>query len=144
MAGADSIRAAIEIGAVQIGHGLTAIENPDVVALLRDRQVVVEMCPTSNERLGNIASYQAHPIFDLDAAGVLVTVNSDDPTFFGCNLTQEMTRLVKERGATLTDLQRWSKNALRHAVLEEQERSRLLADLTAWASETADRDILET
>lgn len=137
MAGAGSIRAAVEIGAVQIGHGLTALEDPDVVALLRDRQIVVEMCPTSNERLGNVPDYQAHPIFDLDAAGLLVTVNSDDPIFFGCNLTQELTRLVNERGATLNELRRWTQNALHQAVLDEAGRSRILTELDTWFVETS-------
>ncbi|GAQ00023.1 adenosine deaminase family protein [Leptolyngbya sp. NIES-2104] len=132
MAGADSIQSAIQIGAVQIGHGLSAIADPEVIALLRDLQIVIELCPTSNERLCNIPSYQSHPIFELDAAEVLVTINSDDPTFFGCNLTQEMVRLVQERNATLTDLKRWTENALHHAVLGEAERSSILAELNEW------------
>lgn len=137
MAGADSIRAAIDLGAVQIGHGLSAIQDPEVMELLRDRQIVVEMCPTSNERLGNIPSYQAHPIFEFDAAGVLATVNSDDPVFFGCNLIQELARLVSERGATPADLRRWTQNALHHAVLDEADQARILAQLDAWFIEAA-------
>ncbi|MGL5195698.1 MAG: adenosine deaminase family protein, partial [Chroococcales cyanobacterium] len=98
MEGPASIHAAVAIaGITQIGHGTSAIESPEVVNLLLERGVVLEMCPTSNERLGNVSSYQTHPILDLDQAGVKVTVNSDDPTWFGVNLTQEMERLVRDR-----------------------------------------------
>lgn len=133
MTGPDSIQIAVEqLGITQIGHGTSAIQNPDVVALLRDRNVTVETCPTSNERLQNVASYQDHPIFELDAAGIAVTVNSDDPTFFGCNLTDELSRLMIERQATPQDLKRWTQNAFQQAILDEATRSRFLAELEAW------------
>jgi len=133
MTGPQSVRVAVEVlGIRQIGHGTSAIQNPDVVALLRDRGVTVEVCPTSNERLRNVPSYADHPILALDAAGVAVTVNSDDPTFFGCHLTDELSRLVASRGATLSDVKRWTRNAFRRAILEEETRDRFLAELEAW------------
>lgn len=133
MDGPQSIRAAVEgLGVDQIGHGTSAIQDLEVVSLLRERKVVVEMCPTSNERLKNIPSYQDHPILELDAAGVAVTVNSDDPIFFGYNLTSEMARMVEERGATVADLERWTRNAFQKAILDEATRSAFLAELDAW------------
>lgn len=139
MIGPEAIRVAVEqMGIEQIGHGTSAIYDPDVVALLRDRQVTVEMCPTSNERLQNVLSYQDHPILALDAAGVSVTVNSDDPTFFGTTLTEECRRLVAERGVSLLDLKRWTHNALQRALLDEPTRDRFLAELEAWAPEPCD------
>ena len=136
MVGPESIQVAVEkLGITQIGHGTSAIQNPDVIALLRDRNVTVEMCPTSNERLRNVVSYQEHPIFALDAAGVAVTVNSDDPTFFGLSLTDEFVRLIEERQATLADLKRWTQNALRQAILDESTRHRLMTELDAWEFE---------
>lgn len=133
MTGPQNIQIAVEkLGINQIGHGTSAIQNPKVVELLRDRGVTVEMCPTSNERLQNVASYQDHPIFALDAAGVPVTVNSDDPTFFGCNLTDELSRLIAQRQAKISDLKRWTRNAFRQAILDEFTRNRLIAELEAW------------
>ena len=133
MVGPEAIRAAVEgLGVRQIGHAVSAIQDPAVVELLRDRKVVVEMCPTSNERLQYISSYQDHPIFDLDAAGVAVTVNSDDPTCFGSNLTNELSRLIVERGATLADLKRWTQNAFRYALIEEETLTPILSDLNTW------------
>lgn len=133
MEGPNSIRAAVEgLGVDQIGHGTSAIKDPEVVNLLRDRQVVVDMCPTSNERLRYISSYQDHPILELDARGVSVTVNSDDPTLFGCNLTDEMIRLICERGVSVADLGRWTRNAFNKAILDEADRSTFLAELDEW------------
>lgn len=133
MTGPASIRTAVEtLGIDQIGHGTSAIQDPEVVALLRDRAVTVEMCPTSNERLRNVPSYQDHPLFELDAAGIAVTINSDDPTFFGLNLTDEFARLMTERQATIADIKRWTRNAFHQAILDDASRTHLVAELDAW------------
>ena len=78
-----------------------------------------------------------HPILDLDAVGIAVTVNSDDPTFFGSNLTHELSRLIVERGATLTDLKRWTQNALRYALIPEEIHTSILSDLNEWLQNIA-------
>ncbi|HEY9814307.1 MAG TPA: adenosine deaminase family protein [Candidatus Obscuribacterales bacterium] len=130
MTGPESIRMAVEqMGITQIGHGTSAVQDPDLVELLRDRQVTVEVCPTSNERLGNVASYLAHPIFELDQARVAVTVNSDDPTFFGVTLTDELLRLMQERKATLTDIKRWMSHAFQKALIDDKTRQQVLQEL---------------
>lgn len=133
MDGPESIRAAVEqLGVDQIGHGTSAIRDPQVVDLLVERRVLVEMCPTSNERLRGVSHYLAHPILELDAAGVAVTVNSDDPSWFGLNLTEEMVRLRSERGVTVRDLAKWTRNAFEKAILDEETRTSFLAELEAW------------
>ncbi|WP_242072652.1 adenosine deaminase family protein [Microcoleus sp. FACHB-68] len=133
MVGPENIRAAVEgLGVTQIGHGTSAIKDPKVVELLIKHKVLVEMCPTSNERLQNVSAYDKHPILALDAAGVAVTVNSDDPSFFGVNLTDEMSRLISERDVTATELARWTRNAFNQAIVDEPTRTGLLAELEAW------------
>lgn len=132
MVGPESIRSAVGVGATQIGHGLSAIEDPEVIALLKEREIVVEMCPTSNERLQNISSFGDHPIFELEKHGVSVTINSDDSTFFGSNLTEEMFRMVAELGATPEDLVRWTSNALDVALLDDEERDKIHKELREW------------
>ena len=133
MVGPESVRGAIEVlAATQIGHGTTAIRDPETVALLRERGTVVEMCPTSNERLRNVASYEDHPILDLDSKGVKITVSSDDSLFTGANLTQELGRLVVERGVTMDDLVRWTRNALGVALLETHQKEEIESDLEEW------------
>ncbi|AFY84826.1 adenosine deaminase family protein [Oscillatoria acuminata] len=133
MDGPASIYAAVATaGITQIGHGTSAIESPEVVNLLLERGVVVEMCPTSNERLGNVSSYQNHPILALDEAGVKVTVNSDDPTWFGLNLTQEMQRLIRDRQVSLDCLTRWTRNAFEVAIADDAMRSQFFTELQTW------------
>lgn len=133
MVGPENIRAAVEgLGIRQIGHGTSAIKDLNVVELLVKQKVVLEMCPTSNERLKNVPAYDEHPILALDAAGVAVTVNSDDPSFFGVNLTDEMSRLISERDVTTTDLARWTRNAFNQAIVDEPTRAALLAELEVW------------
>ncbi len=112
MDGLASIRAAVEgLGVTQIGHGTSAMEDADLIQLLIERNIVLEMCPSSNEKLGNIQRYDDHQILALDAAGVNLTINSDDPSLFGVHLTDEMMRLVTERGVAIADLVRWTRNA---------------------------------
>lgn len=130
MTGPESIWSAVtDLGITQIGHGVTAIQDPALVELLRDRQITLEMCPTSNERLQNVSSYQAHPLLALDAAGVAITINSDDPTFFGVTLTDELMRLITERNVAIADIKRWTRNAFQAALLDESTRQQLLAEL---------------
>ncbi len=86
----SSIREALKmLEPERIGHGIKAIEDEVLVAELRDRAIPLEVCPTSNVALGNVASYEAHPLLALIEAGVVVTLNSDDPAMFHSNLLEE-------------------------------------------------------
>lgn len=97
-AGAQSIRAAIEVlGAERIGHGVRALEDPEVVAMLAHRGIALEVCPTSNFLTGAAQRDRLHPIFDLIAAGVRVAIDADDPALFGTSIEQEY-RYVAENG----------------------------------------------
>jgi len=88
--GPESIRDAVELlGAERIGHGLTAIRDPQVMALLRERQVPLEVCPTSNVATGLLADFRDHPLPKFLEAGLSVTLNSDDPAMFGTSLENE-------------------------------------------------------
>jgi adenosine deaminase len=88
-AGAESVRAALELPVTRIGHGVRAIEDPALVAELARRGIVLECCPTSNVVLGVFDSYEAHPLPALRAAGVRVTLASDDPPYFGASVGGE-------------------------------------------------------
>jgi len=89
-AGADSVRDAIEVlGAERIGHGVRALEDPAVVALLADRGIALELCPTSNRLTGAVPADEVHPIAAFDAAGVRCTIDADDPELFSTTLDQE-------------------------------------------------------
>ena len=88
-AGADSVRAALELPITRIAHGVRAIEDADVIYELEARGTVLECCPTSNVVLGVFPSYEEHPLPQLRAAGVRVTLGSDDPPYFGATIEGE-------------------------------------------------------
>ncbi|MCO7237652.1 adenosine deaminase [Aeromicrobium sp. CnD17-E] len=88
--GPQTIRDAIEhLGAERIGHGIAAVQDPALMELLAERGIVLEVCPTSNVCTRSTPSLDEHPLPALVAAGVPVTINSDDPPMFGTTLTRE-------------------------------------------------------
>lgn len=98
-AGPDSVWGAINaLGAERIAHGVRAIEDPALVAHLAEHRIPLDVCPTSNLRLGVYHSRAAHPLPRLHRAGVPVTVNSDNPSMFGVNLNDEIAGLSTELG----------------------------------------------
>jgi adenosine deaminase len=87
--GPESIRAALELPITRMSHGVRAIEDPALVGELAEREIVLEVCPSSNVALGLFPSYQDHPLGALREAGVRVTLGSDDPPYFGCSIGTE-------------------------------------------------------
>jgi aminodeoxyfutalosine deaminase len=124
--GPDSIRGAIDLlHADRIGHGVRCIEDPALMDTLRERQIPLEICPTSNVRLGVYADYASHPLRSLWDAGLLVTVNSDDPPMFSTNLAHEYEVLVEYYGFTADELARISLNGVRSSFLPADEKEQL-------------------
>lgn len=98
-AGPESVWGAIRVlGAERIAHGVRAIEDAGLVSYLAEHQIPLDVCPTSNVRLGVYPSLTEHPLRRLMAASVPVTVNSDDPTMFAVTLNDEVARLSSEHG----------------------------------------------
>lgn len=111
-AGADCIWGAVEaVGAVRIGHGVRCLEDPSLVDVLRERQIVLEVCPTSNVLLGVAPSLAEHPLPRLIEAGLIVTINSDDPPMFNTTLTEEYMRCANAFGWDFEMVERLSRNA---------------------------------
>lgn len=91
-AGPESIRGAIEaLGADRIRHGVRAVDDPELMAELAERQIVCDVCVLSNLRLRVTPSLEQHPLPTMLAAGIPCTINTDDPTFFSCDLDSEHT-----------------------------------------------------
>ena len=90
VAGPPSIRGALDaLHADRIRHGVRAVEDPGLLRELADRQIVLDVCVLSNVCLSVVPSVEAHQLPQLLAAGVPCTVNTDDPTFFSCDLDAE-------------------------------------------------------
>ena len=91
MADASSVWGALDdLGAERIGHGIRAVDDARLMRELVARRVTLEICPTSNLRLGLVEDVAAHPLHRLYQAGVPITISSDDPALFGTTLTDEL------------------------------------------------------
>jgi aminodeoxyfutalosine deaminase len=88
-AGPESIRAALGIGAERIGHGIRAVDDAELMRRLREERIPLEVCITSNVKTGAVGSLGAHPVRRLFDAGVPITLNTDDPGVFECDLAGE-------------------------------------------------------
>lgn len=102
--GSDSIRAALAAGAERIGHGIRVLDDPRLVEELVQRRVPLEVCPTSNVMTGAVAELADHPLPELLARGLVVTLNSDDPAMFGSPLALEYLRARETFGLTDDEL----------------------------------------
>jgi adenosine deaminase/aminodeoxyfutalosine deaminase len=131
-AGPESIRKAVELlGAERIGHGLTAIQDPGVMALLRERRIPLEVCPTSNVATGLIARFEDHPLPRFLEAGLVVTLNSDDPAMFGTSLENEFLQAAKAFSLSPAQIVQLCENSIHAAFLREEEKQKLLKELTS-------------
>jgi aminodeoxyfutalosine deaminase len=125
--GPESVRKAVELlGAERIGHGLTAARDPAVLALLRDREIPLEVCLTSNVATGVLARMEDHPLPQFLEAGLVVTLNTDDPAMFGTNLVNEYLLAAKTFGLARQQIVHLCQNAIRAAFLSEEEKLDLL------------------
>ncbi len=128
--GPESIRKAVELlGAERIGHGLTAARDPGVVALLRDRRISLEVCLTSNVCTGLLARLEDHPLPKFLQAGLLVTLNSDDPAMFRTSLEREFLLAANHFALSRDQITRLCENAIRSTFLPEDEKQALSRDL---------------
>jgi adenosine deaminase len=111
--------------AERIGHGVRSIEDPTLVTYLANHQVPLEVCPMSNIRLGVYPNLEAHPLPRLYAAGVPVTVNSDDPPLFNTTLNNEVSLLHSSFGFDLATIDELLLNGVRYSFLPQQEKTAL-------------------
>jgi adenosine deaminase len=124
---AENVREAIELlGAQRIGHGVRAIEDSNVLELIRERGVTLEVCPTSNLQTGVVSRFDTHPLPDLLALKLRVTINTDDPSVSDTTLTDEYVVAVAAMGITLEQLKRTIVMAAEGTFQPPDERDRLV------------------
>ena len=124
--GPQSVRDAVrDLGVERVGHGVRAIEDPDLVRELVDREVTLEVCPGSNVVLGLFPDFRAHPIAQLRDQGVKVTVSTDDPPFFHTSMRREYEMLAEAFGWNADDFAALNDTALGAAFCDEETRARV-------------------
>ena len=120
------VRVAIEeLGAERIGHGIHIIHDPEVMDLVKKENVLLELCPTSNWLTNSVPSIRRHPLRQLMEAGVMVSVNSDDPHLFGIDLCHEYDILHDELGLTEEEFSRINDNAAACSFLSPEEKRKV-------------------
>ena len=107
----DAVRS---LGVNRIGHGVRSIEDPRLVEHLAENRIPLEICPTSNLKTGVYPSYAEHPVRRLYEAGIPISINTDDPSFFACTLNDEFQRLA-DLGFTEPELEQLVGNGFHQA-----------------------------
>ena len=131
--GPEGVRDAIELlGADRIDHGVRAIEDPELVALLADRQIPLGICPTSNLKLGVYPAIEEHPIDRLRRAGVAVSINTDDPVLLGASLVGEYALCRDAFGWGDEELRVLARTSITASFADAGIKDRLLQALSNW------------
>jgi adenosine deaminase/aminodeoxyfutalosine deaminase len=125
--GPEAIWEALAIGSERIGHALSVPQDEKLVQELKARSIPLELCPTSNLHTGVCPSFAAHPLRRLFDLGLMVTLNSDDPAFFGSDLANEYLLAHTEQGFTRDELRQLAANSIRSSFLPDETKSSWLA-----------------
>ncbi len=125
----DALR---DLGAERIGHGTSSVQDPELLAHLAEHRIPLEVCPTSNIATRAVDVLENHPIREMYDAGVLVTVNSDDPPMFGTSLNREYEIAAELLELDERGIARVAKNAVEASFMPEPDKARLAAEIDAY------------
>ena len=127
----DAVR---DLGAERIGHGISAARDPRLMAHLAEHGITLEVCPTSNVRTRAVAAIEDHPLPILVAAGVPVTINSDDPPMFGTTIEQEYAVAARLLDLDADGVAGLARAAVSASFLPAAGQAKLLAEIDAYAA----------
>jgi adenosine deaminase len=140
VAGPERVREVLEFGVRRVAHGVTAAGDADLVALLRARDITLDLCPTSNVQAGIVDRLAEHPVAMLHRAGVSVTISTDDRTVTGTTLTRELERCIDALDLSADEVAAIALNAFEQGfappVLLAPLRQEAAAAWSAWRSAT--------
>jgi adenosine deaminase len=132
-AGPHSVRSALDaLGAERIQHGVRAADDPELLAEIARRRVPLAVCPTSNVLLGVCQTIDEHPLRELWEAGALVSVNTDDPGFFGCDLAGEYAIAGRLLGLGREGYAQLARNSIESSFAPPALKEELLGEIAAW------------
>jgi adenosine deaminase len=131
--GAESVREALHLlGAERLGHGFRVIEDDELVAEVRERMIPLEVCPTSNVVLGNVPSWDEHPLPRLIESGLVVTLNSDDPAMFASPVAGEYEAARTIFGLDDAQLADLARAGVRASYADDVMKASMARDIDYW------------
>jgi aminodeoxyfutalosine deaminase len=130
--GPQSIWAALNIGAERIGHALSAQQDPELLEVLAERQIPLELNITSNLRTGCCPTLFEHPVKLYFEEGLMITLNSDDPPFFGATLLEEYELAHREFEFSLEQLRELAANSIEASFLPPERKLALLGEVERY------------
>lgn len=130
----DALR---DLGAERLGHGISAVEDPELLAFLAERQLALEVCLTSNVRTRAVARIEEHPLPRLVEAGLLVTINSDDPPMFGTTLNDEYAVAARLLDLGPQGIAVLAGNAVTASFLDPASKQRIAGEIDAYLAKAA-------
>jgi adenosine deaminase len=134
--GPEYVREALDVlGVERIDHGNRALEDPDLVTRLREERVPLTVCPLSNVALKGVPRIEDHPLPRMLQLGLVATLNSDDPAYFGGGIEANVAAVRTSLGMTDDDLALLARNSFEAAFVGTGDRTRWLAEVDAWAAE---------
>jgi adenosine deaminase len=130
---AQNVRDALQLlNAVRIDHGVRSIDDPELMLELARLQVPLTVCPLSNLKLCVVDHLKDHPLKTLLDAGIMATVNSDDPAYFGGYLVQNYVDTAKALDLSKEEILKLAKNSFKASFLGEHEKERWIAELGSF------------
>jgi aminodeoxyfutalosine deaminase len=130
--GPQSIWAALNIGAERIGHALSAQQDPELIEILAQRQIALELNITSNLRTGCCPTLFDHPVKLYFEEGLMITLNSDDPPFFGANLLDEYLLAHRDFEFSFDQLRELAANSIEASFLPADRKLALLGEIEQY------------
>ena len=131
--GAETIWDALRhLGAERIGHGIAAVQDETLLAHLRDHEIALEVCPTSNVCTRSVPALAAHPLPALVDAGVPVTINSDDPPMFSTTLNNEYAVAAELLGLDRAGVAELARQGVRYSFLDDAGKAAILAEIDGY------------
>ncbi|MEU4831735.1 adenosine deaminase [Streptosporangium sp. NPDC023615] len=135
MSGPETIWEALDhLGAERIGHGTSCMRDPRLIAHLRETQIPLEVCPTSNVCTGQVARIEDHPLPRMIEEGLFVTLNSDDPPMFATSLSREYRVAAEDLGLDRATLATLARNAVHASGLDAQDKREILTEIDTVTS----------
>jgi adenosine deaminase/aminodeoxyfutalosine deaminase len=127
--GPESVWGALNIGAVRIGHGLSAESDPELMEVMAQKQVPVETCITSNLRTGACKELQEHPVRKFFDEGLMITLSTDDPAMFQTSLNKEFEIAQQEFSFSEDHLRELARNSIEASFLPVEKKLRFMQQI---------------